>query len=292
MRKIHDAYEKLRNPWYRRPKTLTAVFIFLSALIGMSFLGLEYLGEKNRERTLDVIDRAFAGGDIQQASRTIRMALESDPADEGLQVQYARLLSRLEPRAAVGAWKSVLEQTQESEHAVAYALAAISIGDFESAEEAVSFLDNNPQAASAYHRAAYSLSFARGNDPEAYFHLERILELEPDSADYRFDHARLGARSLDVEVSEKAIAELWENVETAQGPVRNEAARALAQAYVYHSDSQGLKRTLAAARDPKRNPPASNFLWALEAEHRLNPALDVEEISDVWTQSLSQGDES
>ena len=261
-------------------------------VLGMAgVFGVKYLGEKNRQQTLEHIDQSIEENDLSQAYRTVRIAREGDPDNLDLQVQYARLLSRVQPRAALNVWKRAFEQTGDPEHGVGYTLACIQVNEFGRAAEAVKWLSTAPGATSAYHRAAYALSFAEGRDGEAFAYLEKVLEADPDSEELQFDWARLAARSTNPEKVEKGTSFLWERYENESPLVANEALRALALAYVERRDVDGAKRVLKLARDPERKLPASNFVWALEAEQRLRGYVEPAVVREAWQNILMRRDE-
>ena len=291
MRKIHEAYDRLKNPWYRRPKVLL-VLAFVTLVLGTStFFALRLISDKNRAQTLSVIDQAFEEGDLPKVNRTLRLALAGEPEDEALQVQYARLLSRVQPAAALGVWKEVVKQSQDPEHAVAYTLTAINVRDYERAEWALDSILNIPGAESAYHRAGYALRFAQGRDPEALRHLEALLAIEPDSSLYAFEKSRLAARSQDASIAEPARKALWSLVEDSDVATRDQALKTLAQAYVATEGEAGLKRVLSQVRDPDYGLLPKNLMWALEAEDRLTGIQDNALIKQVWDLSLAVGDQ-
>lgn len=281
MRKLHEAYAKKENPWYRRPKVWGIAFAIVLPLGGLAFLGLQKLAEKNKQQTLEYIDQAFDENDLGQAARTVRMALQNDPGNEDLQVQYARLLSRVQPRAAVSLWKQVVEKSDDPEYAVAYVLSAIKVRAYDQAREAIHALQMLEGAESAYHRAGFALAFAEGNDAQAFQHIDTLIELYPENIQYQLEHARIGLNSELEDLKEASQTWLWDHVTTDQG-WRNEALKALANGYLDAQDPENLMKILSLARDSEGPGLPENVVWALEAEQRMWGDVDTQTLGEAW----------
>ncbi|MGB0372501.1 MAG: hypothetical protein ACPGN3_14300 [Opitutales bacterium] len=290
MRKIHEAYEKLQNPWYRDWRYLLAVSLGLLVLGIGGYAGFQLISEKNREQTLDHIDEAFSQNDLSSVYRTLNLARKGDATDEGLKVQHARFLSRVQPRAAVEAWRDVVQSSQEPEHAVAFVLAAINVKDFEAAQFGVTSLKKYPDAESAYRRAAFVLAFAEGRDPDAFEHIEVLKQLEPDNIQYKIEHARIGVRSPDDALRAASESFLWE-IADEQVNWSSVSLKGLANSFIERNEPNNLMRVLERARDIEAGTQVGSLLWAIEAEQRMWGDVPVDNVRDVWDISISAGEQ-
>lgn len=257
------------------------VFLIAGGLLGLALLavwGVQEFMAFSRQQELDKVARLIESGRFEEAHRRLSWHLERRPEDAELLTQRAQLLALAVPAAAPEAWQHAYEADPENaELAVALGLSLLRNGDLATARQLLQSLPEDT-APAVRHRMGLSVSFAEGNNAEAFHHANALRELDPASPVHRLNLARISLLSVEAERREAARTTLWEL--SARPAYRDDCLLALAQDALRHSSEKYLNRVLAALRQEETT--SERLLLALQVESRAGRLLAPAALDRAW----------
>jgi hypothetical protein len=189
--------------------------------------------------------------DFMQASLSLQRALQVDPKDLVATQMMAEVAEAANVKEVVYWRRSLAELQPTAENHLAWANAALKVRDANSAEQAMSKIDEEAQKTADYHDAAARLALLKRRNTEVEAHVAEAAKLDPQNEQYQLELAAIRLGSPLPEVRKQAVAAIEQLA--ASPKVRRTALRTLVQGAIAVGDA---RKAVALAGQLKDAPEA------------------------------------
>lgn len=190
---------------------LALIFLLIAPIAafgGLKLLKPVYHSWKAKN-SLKIAAKAVEEDDMKTASLAFRSAIRSRPDDPDVWRQVGAFLDESGSPESRGVWERVVKLDPEDADAkLSLIKSSIKAGQLESARGTFAELPDSEKGTARYHRAAAALAMAQNDSDAAEAELLKLLELEPESAEAKWDLTRIRSLSPNLEVRRDARDEL------------------------------------------------------------------------------------
>ncbi len=263
-------------------KKFFTVCIVLVLLITGGMQGRKLVRRSRAKRLTAEAVQHLDKNDLQAASSCLRAALQANSAS----IEAVNLMGDLLERAGSPnalSWRIRASQLQPGNmtNRLNWAQTAVRLGDWKSAEDALSSLDDDAKSSARYEKIAGALAWGEGKTDEAEQHYKEARRIEPENPSSLLNLGTIGLVSTNEAVAAEAKRTL-EALSSTNGVYAMDALRRLAQIAAKHRD---VSEALAYTERLTTNPSAT-FGDKLDYLNLLSVTKNTD--TEPWLKTLKQ----